>query len=160
VNRAELRERAGRAWHRLRGGELTPARAAASVAVGLAVGVLPLWGVHWLLVLGICLPLRLDAGVAYLASNISLPFIAPFITFAEIEVGARVLHGAWLTLRPEDAKKLDLHSILGEVAVGTVLVAIGTSATGAALAWTFATLRMRRSSARARTTEPGTGSAD
>ena len=92
--KAETRQRLRDAWRRLRGGELTPGRAAASVAIGIAVGVTPLWGVHWALVLAICLPLRLDAGVAYLASNVSLPFFAPFITFAEIAVDARVLRDA------------------------------------------------------------------
>lgn len=144
MTRAELRELGRKAWRRLRGGELTPARAAASVAVGLAIGVLPLWGVHWLLVLGICLPLRLDAGVAYLAANISLPFFAPFITFAEIEVGARVLHGAWLSLTPEDAKAMNLRTVVGEIAVGTLFVAIGASAVGGAIAWGIATVGRRK----------------
>jgi len=62
------------------------------VAVGLIIGMTPVFGLHWLIVIGVCVPLRLDAGVAYLAANISLPFIAPFITFAELETGAFVLH--------------------------------------------------------------------
>lgn len=144
VKRAELHELAGRAWRRLRGGELTPWRAAASVAVGLAIGVMPLWGVHWLLVIGICLPLRLDAGLAYLAANVSLPFFAPFITFAEIEVGARVLHGAWLSLRPEDAKHVELRGILGEVVVGTAVVAMGAATAGGALAFCVAKITRAR----------------
>ncbi|MGH7328291.1 MAG: hypothetical protein ACREJX_08065, partial [Polyangiaceae bacterium] len=48
------------AWRRLRGGELTPARAAFSIGVGLAIGVTPLYGFHLPLVLAICLPLGLD----------------------------------------------------------------------------------------------------
>lgn len=133
------------AWRRLRGGELTPGRAAASVAVGLAIGVTPLWGVHWALVLGICLPLRLDAGVAYLASNVSLPFIAPFITFAEIEVGARLLRGAWLELTKDEAQKIDPRSIVGELVVGTIAVAAASAAAGGALAYALTSaLRSRR----------------
>ena len=144
MNRAELRELAKKAWKRLRGGELTPSRAAASVAVGLAIGVLPLWGVHWALVLGICLPLKLDAGVAYLAANISLPFIAPFITFAEIEVGARVLHGAWLSLTPDDAKAMNPRTVIAELAVGTPIVAALAASVGGALAWSLVSLARRR----------------
>lgn len=132
------------AWRRLRGGELTPGRAAASVAVGLAIGVTPLWGVHWAIVLAVCLPLRLDAGVAYLASNVSLPFIAPFITFAEIEVGSRILRGAWMTLTREEAVKLDPRTIIGELVVGTLVVAVVASATGAALAYGVTSLVRRR----------------
>jgi uncharacterized protein (DUF2062 family) len=144
VSRARARELARGAWRRLRGGELTPGRAAASVAIGLAIGVLPLWGVHWALVLGVCLPLRLDAGVAYLAANVSLPFLAPFITFAEIEVGARVLRGAWVALTVEEVKRVDPWTVLGELVVGTAVVAALAAAAGGALAWTITTLARRR----------------
>ncbi|HEY8072682.1 MAG TPA: DUF2062 domain-containing protein [Labilithrix sp.] len=143
ARRRALRASAKTAWKRLRGGELTPARAAASVAIGLAIGVTPLWGAHWLLVIAICVPLKLDAGVAFLASNISLPFIAPFITFAEIEVGARVLGGTWLALRVDDVKAMHLSDVLAELALGTVLVAIGSAAAGGAAAWALVARRRR-----------------
>lgn len=138
------REKAREAWRRLRGGELTPGRAAASVAVGLAIGVTPLWGVHWMLVLAICLPLRLDAGVAYLAANVSLPFVAPFITFAEIVVGARVLHGTWPALSVEQTKQLALGTVAEELAAGTLVVGATGALAGAALAYGLTTLLRRR----------------
>lgn len=110
-------------------------RAGASVAVGLAVGVLPIWGVHWLVVLAVCLPLRLDAGVAYLAANISIPPIAPFITFAELEIGARVLRGAWLDLRPSELRSKNVAAFAEEMACGTALLAIGAAALGGSIAY-------------------------
>jgi uncharacterized protein (DUF2062 family) len=122
--KAEAKQRIRDAWRRLRGGDLTPARAAFSVAVGIAIGVTPLWGLHWLLVLGVCLPLRLDAGVAYLASNVSLPFIAPFITSTEIAVGARVLTGTWPEITPRMLERIELRTMLGELVIGTVVVAV------------------------------------
>jgi uncharacterized protein (DUF2062 family) len=135
------------AWRRLRGGDLTPGRAGASVAVGIAIGVMPLWGVHWLLVLAICLPLRLDAGIAYLAANISLPFIAPFITFAEIAVGFRVLTGTWPTLTVDQVKSVEPGAIVAELAVGTLIVAAAGAVVGGTLAYSltaFARGRARR----------------
>lgn len=141
--KAALAEAARTAWRRLRGGKLTPARAAASVAVGLAIGVLPLWGVHWFLVLAICMPLRLDAGVAYLAANVSLPIFAPFITFAEVEVGARMLHGAWVSLTPSEVKNLALGTVAAEVALGTAVVSVASALTGGALTYGLVSLRKR-----------------
>lgn len=138
------RERLREAWRRLRGGELTPGRAAASVAIGIAIGVTPLWGVHWALVLAVCLPLRLDASVAYLASNVSLPFIAPFITFAEIALGSRILRGSWPALGPEEVKHVALGTMLGELAIGTVIVAVSGAALGAILAYGSTALVRRR----------------
>lgn len=143
----EARRRLREAWQRLRGGELTPRRAAASVAVGIAVGVTPLWGVHWAIVLAVCLPLRLDASVAYLASNVSLPFFAPFITFAEIAVGARVLHGRWPALRPETTAAVSLRSVVAELACGIPIVALGGAIAGGALAYGLTALVRRRRAA-------------
>lgn len=99
---------------------------------------------HWALVLAVCLPLKLDAGVAYLASNVSLPFFAPFITFAEIEVGARILRGVWLTLTKDEAQKIDPRTVLAELVVGTLVVAAAGSAAGAALAYGIARVAQRR----------------
>jgi uncharacterized protein (DUF2062 family)/2-polyprenyl-3-methyl-5-hydroxy-6-metoxy-1,4-benzoquinol methylase len=130
------------AWKRLRGGELTPRRAALSVAVGLAIGVTPLWGTHVFLVLLVCVPLRLDVAVAYLASNISLPFIAPFLTFAEIELGARALNGAWLPITSREA--MAAHGVtpfLKEIAVGTLIFSPAMATFGGGL--TFAIARWR-----------------
>ena len=50
-------------------------RAAASVAIGLADrSATLLYGLHFWIVVAICVPLKLDAALAYLAANISLPF--------------------------------------------------------------------------------------
>jgi uncharacterized protein (DUF2062 family) len=140
----ERKELARHAWRRLRGGELTPRRAALSVAVGLFIGMTPAFGLHWLLVIAVCVPLRLDTGVAYLAANISLPFIAPFITFAELEAGALVLHGRFLSMAPADVKTLALGTLVAELVVGTLIVAPSGGALGGALTYAFVAWRRRR----------------
>jgi uncharacterized protein (DUF2062 family) len=123
-----------------------PWRAAASVAVGLAIGVTPLWGVHWLLVLGVCLLLDLDAVVAFVASNVSLPFIAPFITLAEIEIGAWVLTGHGLPLDVATLRSWGIGPFLRELVVGVALMAAGAALVGGGVAYGVAWLaRARRS---------------
>lgn len=141
---AARRELARRAWRRLRGGELTPWRAAASVGVGLLIGMTPAYGLHWLLVLAVCVPLRLDTGVAYLAANVSVPLVAPFITFAEIETGALVLRGTFLPLGPGDLEAKGVATLLAELAVGTTVLAPATGALGGALAYVLVAWRRRR----------------
>lgn len=114
----------------MRGGSLSPVRAALSVAIGLAIGVTPLYGFHLLIVLAICLPLRLDAAVSYIAANISLPFIAPFIVFAEIEMGARLLTGEWLALSLDEigrhgAARFGRELLWGTFALAPLLAVVG-----------------------------------
>ena len=142
--RAELKELARQAWRRLRGGELTPWRAALSVGIGLVIGMTPAFGLHWLIVIAVCVPLRLDTGVAYLAANISMPFIAPFITFAEIEMGALILRGSFMPIGPSDLKTIGLGTLVAELVVGTAVVAPVGGAIGGAIAYALVAWRKRR----------------
>ena len=147
MKRAELKELARQAWRRLRGGELTPWRAALSVGAGLVIGMTPAFGFHWLIVIAVCIPLRLDAGVAYLAANISLPFIAPFITFAEVEVGALVLRGAFISMAPSDLKNMGIGTLVAELVVGTAIVAPSGGALGGSIAYAIVAWRRRQRAA-------------
>ena len=131
----DFRTKVRLAWKRLRGGELTPARAAASVAVGLAIGVTPLWGFHLPLVLAVCLPLRLDAPVAYLAANISIPIIAPFLTMAEVEIGAFLLTGQALPMDLALVRARGAGLLVKEVAVGTLVFSPAMALVGGTLAF-------------------------
>ena len=140
----ERKELARQAWRRLRGGELTPWRAAFSVGVGLVIGMTPAFGLHWLIVIAVCVPLRLDTGVAYLAANISMPFIAPFITFAEVETGALLLHGHFMAMSPSDLKAAGIGTLVAELAYGTAVLAPACGALGGAIAYGFVAWRRSR----------------
>ena len=141
---SRVRPRLREAWARLRGGELTPKRAASSVAVGLAIGVTPLWGAHWALVLAVCVPLELDAAIAFLASNVSLPFIAPFLTFAEIEIGAWLRTGHALPLDVEAVRANGVGGFLAELAIGSVVLAIALASLGFAVTYGLVARKRRR----------------
>src|SRR5690606_31445795 len=72
---------------RLRGGALTTARLTRSVALGLFIGCSTLYVFLFWLVLATAAPFRLAALVAYLASNISIPPMIPFLLLEEAQVG-------------------------------------------------------------------------
>lgn len=136
-----VRERVRAAWKRLRGGELTPARAAASVALGLFVGCIPIYGGQVFLCLALALALRLDFPVAYLAANVSNPLTVAFITGAEIELGALVLRGSFIPWSIEHARHIPVADALGFVALGAVLLGAPLALVGGAL--TFALVPSR-----------------
>ncbi len=144
--RASIREQLRRAWIRIRGGQLTPARAAFSVALGAFIGVQPTPGLHIFLVLALCLPLRLDAAVAYLAANISIPPIAPFLWFGAIQLGARTLHGHFVPLTLESARALARHpgTSLAELAVGSIMLGAIVAVTMALIAYVIVAARIPR----------------
>ena len=132
--RASLRVRLRRGWERLRGGELTPARASWSVAIGLFVGVQPTPGLHLPVVVAVCVPLRLDVVLGYVATNVSIPPVAPFLWLAAIQIGEHILTGRFAPLTTEGMRSL-VHApgpllgalVLGSIVLGTLLAAVGGS---------------------------------
>jgi uncharacterized protein (DUF2062 family) len=146
--RARIHAATKTAWVRLRGGELTPGRAAASVAIGLAVGVTPLYGLHFWIVVAICVPLQLDAALAYLAANISLPFIVPFLLLAEVELGSLARTGHGLALTAADARTRALGELTKEVVVGTLIFSPLMAVVGGAATWVIAVSAAKRAAAR------------
>ena len=141
-------------WHRLRGGGLTRRRATASVAVGLFVGSLPLYGLHFPLCLLICLPLRLDLVSAYLAANISNPLVAPFLIAAEIEVGSLLLTGRFVPFDVERVRSTGISGFAVQAAVGSLIVGMLLAAIGALVTWLVATRRLQGQRAERATDSP------
>ncbi len=137
-------------YHRLRGGELTPWRAAASVFVGVLVGTTPLYGLHFILVMALCVPLRLDTAVAYVASNVSLPIFAPFINVAEVQLGAWLRTGAFIHLDREDFEARGPVDYALELFLGTLLFSPASAAAAGLVTYAGTLLARRRRLARER----------
>ena len=128
-------------WQRLRGTPGSPVRAAAAVALGLFIGCQPLYGLHIVLVLAVCLPLRLDAVLAYLAANISNPFVAPFLIFCEVEAGAYLTTGRFAAFDVAQARATGALGFARQLFVGGLAVGATLALVGFALAWLFAARR-------------------
>jgi glycosyltransferase involved in cell wall biosynthesis len=62
-----------------------------SVAVGIFFGIAPLWGLQLILALAVAWLLRLNKGIALIASNISIPPMIPILLFMSYETGGLVL---------------------------------------------------------------------
>ncbi len=123
-----LREELRRVWCDIRGGDLSPARIGLSVALGAFIGCLPIFGLHLPIVLLLCLRLRLDGALAYLAANISNPFFAPFIFTAEVQLGAWLLLGEVPSLASRVELMEALKSFPKFLAVGAPIVGLGAAA--------------------------------
>jgi len=140
ANKAPLRVQLRRGWERLRGGELTPARAFWSVAVGLFVGVQPTPGLHLPVVLAVCVPLRLDAALSYCATNVSIPPIAPFLWLAAIQIGERILTGRFAPLTVQGVRALARAPgpLLGALVLGSLVLGMLLGSMGGSLAYVMA----------------------
>lgn len=97
-----------------------------AIGLGAFIGCSPLYGFHLLIcwIAGWCL--RLNRLKMYLAANISNPFVAPVLLFAELQTGAWLRRGELHSLTLEAVRNIDPWSfgadlIVGSVAVGAVL---------------------------------------
>lgn len=123
--------RLGALWRRIRGGKLTRRRAAGSVAVGLFVGSLPLYGLHFPLCVALCLPLSLDVVTAYVAANVSNPLFAPFLLTAEIQLGSLLLDGHFLAFDVDQARAVGVGGFALQAAVGSLVLGAALALAGA-----------------------------
>ena len=138
------------AWRRMRGGEVNPARAAGSVAVGLFVGFVPLYGVQTFICLAFTIPFRLDFPLAWAITNIANPFTAVFIILFDIELGSWLIKGSWATLSAADFEIKKLGPLLGQALLGGAVAGAAAAIVGglATLVWMR---RARRIYSRTRT---------
>jgi uncharacterized protein (DUF2062 family)/SAM-dependent methyltransferase len=148
-----IREELRRAWHELRGAELSPARAAAAVAIGLFIGSQPIFGLHTPLVLFICLWFQLDAAICWVAANISNPFFAPALLTLEAQVGAFVRTGSFMRIDREFAE-LGFWSFagkyVGELFLGAPIVGLALAAVGGAITYVSVAHKRRSNPGRKR----------
>jgi len=68
----------------------SPPEFGAALGVGVFIGCTPFFGLHTLLVAGASFLLRLNAGIMFLGSQVSIPPLAPFVIIAAIAVGGRI----------------------------------------------------------------------
>jgi SAM-dependent methyltransferase/uncharacterized protein (DUF2062 family) len=132
-----------RAYREIRGAELSPGRGAAAVALGLFIGSIPIYGAHTPLVLGLCLWLRLDGFIAWVAANISNPLFSLVLVPVEVQVGAWLINGELFPMNDlQAAVDTGFSGFFLYALAGSPLVAATLAVVGAAL--TFVGIRFKR----------------
>ena len=94
-----LRKRIHNLWDHLRKEHGTPVRTGWAVAIGLIIGVSPLYGFHILLCIFFAHVLKLNKITMILTAHISNPIFAPVLVALGIGIGEFVRFG---TIRPLD----------------------------------------------------------
>ncbi|MBU1429896.1 DUF2062 domain-containing protein [Myxococcota bacterium] len=120
----------------------SPARLGAAVALGIMIGVSPFFGFHLALCLGLATLLRLNRAVTYLAANISVPWIAPLLIYASLQLGHLARHGEPLALS-RAALLADPWASAGDWLVGAPILGLLLGAPMGLLTW-WAVRRLRR----------------
>lgn len=107
-----------------------PVRIGAAVAFGVLLGCSPFYGIQTLVGLGLAPVLRLNRLAVLLGLQVSIPPIAPFLLFANAQLGAMVLRGVWLPVSVSGLRAAPISSLLGKLFLDLL---IGGAIVGAAL---------------------------
>lgn len=99
---------------------------ALSLALGVFIGLTPLWGFHTVAVLFLASVFRLNRLIAYMGTHISFPPLIPFIVMISLWIGGWFVPGA------KDASKLALNldsakANLLQYVVGSTVLAVCAS---------------------------------
>jgi uncharacterized protein (DUF2062 family) len=116
----------------------TPGRLAWAVASGVLIGTTPFWGLHWAIALLVATVFGLNRVVVYLATNISVPIIAPLLIFGSVQLGSWCLTGAFLPLRFAQLRLVDPRDFFAAWLVGSLFLGASLGASLGVAAYFFA----------------------
>jgi len=123
-----LLNRARRSISKIAEANATPSKLFVACVVGAILGSTPFFGLHFFLCMGAAALFRLNPVAVYGAANISIPPIAPFLAFACIDVGHRVLTyregGRGAPLAIDALRKVDPWRLAGDLFASWLIGAV------------------------------------
>ncbi|KGO91296.1 DUF2062 domain-containing protein [Flavobacterium subsaxonicum] len=105
----------------------SPSKKSFSIALGVFIGIAPVWGLQTISVLFLAYVLRLNKLIAYAFSNVSIPPFIPFIIYASLQIGLFILPGKDVdeNLSGMDAIKQNIVQYLtGSIILATAMAAL------------------------------------
>lgn len=104
----------------------TPKKKAFSIALGVFLGLSPLWGFHTVIVIFLAILLKLNKVIAFAFSNISLPPFIPFVLLASVQMGNWVM-GQDSSFTMEELKNFDAVKHLESYLIGSITLSISAA---------------------------------
>ena len=120
-----------------------PGRLSLAVGLGLFCGIAPIWGYQMLVAATLAHLFRLNKAITLLASNISIPPVAPFILYGGLALGHWLFTGAALELSLDQIDRRRALEYLTEWLAGSFALGLLVAAVGTAV--TYACARLARS---------------
>ena len=108
------------------GSKDAPKKKALSIALGVFLGLSPLWGFHTVIVIFLAIFLRLNKVIAFAFSNISLPPFIPFVLWASVRTGNFVL-GQPSSFSMSELTDFDAIKHLESYLVGSVVLSVSSA---------------------------------
>lgn len=106
----------------------SPKIKALSLALGIFIGIVPVWGLQTFLAIFLASVFRLNKALSFLGSNISIPPMIPFVVLASLKVGSFIIpsqHTLSLDFNKISWQSLQTH--LFQYIVGSTILATFTA---------------------------------
>ena len=105
----------------------SPQKKALSIALGVFIGISPLWGFQTLTVFFLAYLLRLNKLIAFAFSNVSIPPFIPLIIFCSLKIGSLVLVKPMPDITDFSAEAIKNHIVIyltGSILFAAIMAAL------------------------------------
>lgn len=118
-------------------------RKAMSTALGVFIGIMPIWGFQTLIAIGLAVAFRLNKALVFMFSHVSFPPLIPLVVFASYHVGHYWMgaHAGHLSFDKHFSFK-SLDGQLEQYLYGSISLAVAAGIVVGLL--TFATLKLSK----------------
>ncbi len=115
-----------------------------SIALGVFIGLSPIWGFHTVAVIFLALLFNLNKVIAFAFSNVSLPPFIPLILYFSLKLGSWLLGENFVLSMSEIDPSLELMKYLKSYIVGSLALSITAAVTCGIVGYVFLTLFERK----------------
>ncbi len=115
-----------------------------SIALGVLIGLSPLWGFHTVIVLFLAIMFNLNKLIAFAFSNVSLPPFIPLVLFFSLKYGSWILGEEFTFTLNEIDPSLEVVKYLKAYIVGSLALSVTAAIVCGLLGYVFLTLFDRK----------------
>ncbi|CAM3260967.1 DUF2062 domain-containing protein [Aequorivita lipolytica] len=115
-----------------------------SIALGVFIGLSPIWGFHTIAVIFLALLLNLNKVIAFAFSNVSLPPFIPLILYFSLKLGSWILGENFVLSVSEIDPSMELVKYLKSYIVGSLALSVTAAVFCGLFGYVFLTLFERK----------------
>lgn len=123
-SRPTFKRRMVRAFYAFRTEGSSPAKQAIALFLGVMIGANPLYGTHFIACVAVSRLFRLSLATLYAGAQVSYPVFAPFLYFAELQVGHWLRRGVFYEISLKQFGQLQLSHFVVDLALGSVVLGV------------------------------------
>lgn len=122
----------------------SPRKKALSIALGVFIGLSPLWGFHTIIVIFLAIFFKLNKVIAFAFSNVSLPPFIPFVVTLSFKIGTWVLGENYVFSFSEARENFEVLKHLKSYIIGSITLSVSAAILLGLLGFIFFSLFERK----------------